>query len=54
MNSLCTALITFSSLPAGPLEAVSKPEGPLGAIVPISEKGRQGIRKGKGLPEVGQ
>ncbi|XP_004405239.1 PREDICTED: uncharacterized protein LOC101382050 [Odobenus rosmarus divergens] len=39
---------------AGPPVAVSKPEGPSEAIVPISEKGRQSLQKGKGLPEVRQ
>lgn len=50
LSSLCptpSALITFSSLPAGPPVAVSKLEGSLWATVPISEEGR-----GR-LPEVG-
>ena len=50
LSSLCptpSALITFSSLPAGPPVAVSKLEGPLWATVPICEEGR-----GR-LPEVG-
>ncbi|XP_034845205.1 protein NATD1-like [Mirounga leonina] len=36
----------------GPPVAVSKPEGPSEAIMPISEKGRQSLRKGRGLPEL--